>query len=88
MKLTPARRRGLEVLAAVQHANRHKRPERQRCRYSNETVLLSDGKEGVIYWQTVNWLEQEGLAARVGFSEVRLTAEGVKLAKAEKLWPS
>jgi hypothetical protein len=49
VKLTPARRRALEVLTA---AERDGRP----VRISNET------NDAAVYWQSAAWLQQNGLA--------------------------
>lgn len=53
MKVTPPRRRGLAVLA------RFDGPRSPRtARVSNTT----DAELGYVYWQTANWLVDEGLA--------------------------
>lgn len=49
MRLTAARRRGLEALLAVHPHS---------ARRSNETVIAA----GYVYWQTADWLIREGLA--------------------------
>lgn len=77
MKLSPGRRRGLEVLARV-----HPNP----CRRSNDTSLAV----GYVYWQTVDWLEERGFVTVVApttFAETRLTDAGLELARAEGLLP-
>ena len=52
MKLTPARRSGLEVLAITGYAD-----------YSNETKVQPRGDfGGRIYWQTADWLLENGYA--------------------------
>jgi hypothetical protein len=48
-KLTPARRRALDVLAAAQR-------DGHAVRVSNETNNLC------VYWQSAGWLESSGLA--------------------------
>lgn len=42
------------------------------CRYSNVT----NNERGYVYWQTANWLAQEGLAEIIAHAEVRLTEAG------------
>lgn len=73
VKLTAARRRGLVVLAITGYA-----------RESNST----DGGRRHIYWQTVNWLVDEGLAF-VDYPgpprRLAITAAGMKLARTEGL---
>lgn len=49
MKLTPARQRGLDVIAAC---------EPRDARESNVTDL----RLGLVYWQTARWLVEHGLA--------------------------
>lgn len=49
MRLTDARRRGLEALLTVHPHS---------ARRSNETVIAA----GYVYWQTADWLIREGLA--------------------------
>ena len=69
MKLTPARKRGLEVLA-----RHHPKPVRR----SNST----DSEAGYIYWQTVNWLVAGGFAYLDERSQaVKLSGRGLALAE-------
>lgn len=73
VKLTPARRRGLEVLAA--HGGRAR-----RSNFTGEPAAV----EGYVYWQTVDWLLAQGFvewARDVGTYDeyVQLTFAGAKL---------
>lgn len=69
MRLTPARVRGLQVLAAQ---------DPDSARESNTTDLA----RGLIYWQTVRWLIAEGLAYYpTGSTLVDFTAAGRDLWK-------
>lgn len=78
LKLTPARQRGLTVLAAA---------ERQHggvsVRVSNVTTAPSTPLPR-IYWQVAYWLRDNSLATITGSSEgdlvVRLTEQGRKVA--------
>lgn len=69
-ELTPARRRALEVLVGGPVA-----------RYSNET----DGAQGLIYWQSADWLLENNYAYRGGphKQELRPTSDGLARARAE-----
>lgn len=75
-KLTPARRRALEVLA-----DRHRKG---RCaRVSNTTDL----DEGLLYWQSAEWLVAQGLAEPIGAelgwpsnTYLRITPAGIEAA--------
>lgn len=72
-KLTPARRRGLAVLAAAHPG----------CtRESNVTSMAAH----YVYWQTAKWLVDEGLVYYPsGSHTLMLTAAGVELARNEGL---
>ena len=73
MKLTPARRRALAVLA-----ERHRHG---RCaRVSNTT----DAEAGCLYWQSAEWLVAAGLAEPIGVEHgwpsntyLRITPAGI-----------
>jgi hypothetical protein len=69
--LTPARRRALEVLAAT-----HPRP----ARVSNTTARPAGA--ALVYWQSADWLIDEGLASATDAGGLVLTAAGVIAAKA------
>ena len=64
MRLTPARRHALDILA---HTDRH----HGTTRISNTTTP----DPPAIYWQTAGWLEQAGLAAITG-QWIAITAAG------------
>lgn len=67
MKLTDARRRGLDALAAVYPSNGHR---------SNVT----DVERGLVYWQTADWLIANALAEPIGLDGtvfIALTPRGV-----------
>lgn len=75
MRLTDARRRGLEALLAV-----HPYASGRR---SNKTLV------GYVCWQTADWLIREGLAEWTPGSYqtyLRLTGRGLELAKREQAW--
>lgn len=73
MTLTPARKRGLAVLADVHPG---------AARESNVTSLRAH----YVYWQTAKWLVGEELAYYPsGSTMLALTETGVELAKAEGL---
>lgn len=67
--LTPARRRALEAMAAT-----HPRP----ARVSN-TTGHAEGRIGLVYWQTADWLtaQKPMLAQPVDSGGLVLTAAGV-----------
>ena len=71
-KLTGARANGLAVLAAT-----------KRARVSNAT----DHERGFVYWQTANWLRQNGYAYLVdrleGAERIAITTDGLTRARAE-----
>jgi hypothetical protein len=69
--LTPARRRALEVLAAT-----HPRP----ARVSNATTKAAGA--ALVYWQSADWLVEQGLASATDAGGLVLTAAGVIAAKA------
>jgi hypothetical protein len=73
MTLTPARRRALEVMAAV-----HPRP----VRYSNATALTSGA--GLVYWECADWLtgHEPNLAQLVDSGGLVLTAAGLAACRA------
>jgi hypothetical protein len=67
--LTPARRRALEVMAAI-----HPRP----ARVSNVTAgpVRGERASALVYWQSVDWLRSQGLVTGPGV-ELTLTAAGL-----------
>ncbi len=71
-KLTPARRRALAVLAAAERTN-------TTVRWSNLTSQ-PDVKHPCVYWQTCDWLVEQGLAVEDGIRLIRLTPAGRVLA--------
>lgn len=70
MRLTPARRHALDVLA---HTDRH----HGVARYSNHTTRPDDPWPG-IYWQSADWLVAHGYAVitRHGRERVAITDAG------------
>lgn len=78
LKLTGARRRGLEVLARRGIGTRVDPDGNGLTRISNVT----DPRKGFIYWQTGNWLLEEELVERwpdTWSDYVRLTGRGEQL---------
>ncbi len=69
--LTDAKRRALEVMAAT-----HPRP----ARVSNATVNVAGA--ALVYWQSADWLVDQGLAQATDAGGLVLTAAGVIAAKA------
>ncbi len=72
LKLTPARRKALEVLA-----------ERHAKGRSGRVSNITNAGEGLVYWQSANWLVDQGLAEPVGgrheyFVYLRITEAGLE----------
>lgn len=79
MKLTPARRRGLKVLA---NADRD-----ATVQISNTTSDPTTEEPPRVYWQVARWLCTHGFAVSGGTS-LRLTVEGRQVANEFGLtWP-
>jgi hypothetical protein len=81
---TPARRRGLVVLA---HGHQHNQPVFE----SNQTSR-TDAPRLTVYWQTLTWLIQQGYAKKdrpartLAYGEqITLTDAGIQLARQEAL---
>lgn len=64
--LTDAKRRALEVMAAT-----HPRP----ARVSNATARTAGA--GLVYWQSADWLVEQGLAQATDSGGLVLTAAGL-----------
>jgi len=75
-RLTEARRRGLTVIAARELAGQH----------AFRSNVTETSETGLVYWQTVDWLVDQGYAERYGPIAdylVRLTDAGRELAREE-----
>jgi hypothetical protein len=69
--LTPARRRAIEVMAAI-----HPRPARVSNTTMSNTTTRTGGA-GLVYWQSADWLVEQGLAQATDSGGLVLTAAGV-----------
>jgi len=73
-KLTPARRRALEVLAKAEKSGHD-------VRISNVT------NAACVYWQSADWLISNGLAELYAYDHIRFTSAGRDIAAAVVVTP-